>query len=508
MIAIYARQSVEKKDSLSIESQIQLCKNEIAGEAYRIYQDQGYSGKNMERPGFQALLRDVRTGQIAKVIIYKLDRMSRSLLDFANLIALFKQYDVDFQSTQEKFDTSTPIGNAMLSITMVFAQLERETIQQRIRDNYYTRGEKGFFLGGPAPYGLCKVETRVEGKKTHTYLLDETREPVLRRVFHSYAQGDRSLGQIAKELNMEGIAGPQGNTKWDSGKLSRILRNPIYVKSNEDVFAYYKEKGCSIAWKPFADRSGNGCYLYGKQPEGTRKYGSIAGRIISPALHPGLIEPDIFLVCQRLLDRNSPLKNSGKGKNSWLSGIICCGRCGFAMTVDTGTTAGEKRKYFHCSGRKNTGNCPGHSVVYRVPEVERAVEQQLLRMVRLHGNWTCTQPAQCTKEERALQAELDQIEEQINRLLAQLSEGSAVVDGYIGREIENLDQKKLGLNARILQEKEQNKQEAFRLNVLAEQWPVFSLEQKKVIASLFIEKIALTDAVITIRWQPPFQLQT
>ena len=145
-------------------------------------------------------------------------------------------------------------------------------------------------------------------------------------------------------------------------------------------------------------------------------------------------------------------------------------------------------------------------MVYHVPEVERAVERQLLRMVRLHGNWTYTPPEQCTKEERALQAELDQIEEQINRLLAQLSAGSAVVEGYIGREIENLDQKKLELHTCILQKKEQNKQEAFHLNVLAEQWPSFSLEQKKVIAQLFIEKVALTDDVITIRWQPPFQL--
>ena len=77
------------------------------------------------------------------MVIYRLDRMSRSLLDFAKLMELFQKYDVKFLSTQEKFDTTTPMGNAMLSITMVFAQLERETLQCRIRDNYYARGKKG-----------------------------------------------------------------------------------------------------------------------------------------------------------------------------------------------------------------------------------------------------------------------------------------------------------------------------------------------------------------------------
>ena len=131
--AIYARQSVDKKGSISIER---------------------YSGKNTDRPKFQELVRDIKRGLIAKVVVYKLDRISRSILDFANMMELFQQYNVEFVSSTEKFDTSTPMGRAMLNICIVFAQLERETIQKRVTDAYYSRSQRGFKMGGKAPYGF------------------------------------------------------------------------------------------------------------------------------------------------------------------------------------------------------------------------------------------------------------------------------------------------------------------------------------------------------------------
>ena len=114
--AIYARQSVDKKDSISIESQIEFCKYELKGGNCKEYTDKGYSGKNTDRPMFQELVRDIKRGLIAKVVVYKLDRISRSILDFANMMELFQQYNVEFVSSTEKFDTSTPMGRAMLII--------------------------------------------------------------------------------------------------------------------------------------------------------------------------------------------------------------------------------------------------------------------------------------------------------------------------------------------------------------------------------------------------------
>ena len=97
------------------------------------------------------MMNDIRAGKIKRVIVYKLDRISRSILDFANMMEIFQKYHVAFVSSTEKFDTSTPIGRAMLNICIVFAQLERETIQKRVTDAYYARCKRGFYMGGRIP---------------------------------------------------------------------------------------------------------------------------------------------------------------------------------------------------------------------------------------------------------------------------------------------------------------------------------------------------------------------
>ena len=134
--AIYTGQSIDKVDSISVESQLEYCKYETRGNVYKVYSDKGYSGKNTNRPGFESMMKDIKQGGVSRVIVYKLDRISRSILDFANMMDVFQEYNVEFVSSTERFDTSTPIGRAMLNICIVFAQLERETIQKRVADAY------------------------------------------------------------------------------------------------------------------------------------------------------------------------------------------------------------------------------------------------------------------------------------------------------------------------------------------------------------------------------------
>ena len=136
--AIYGRQSVDKKDSISIEAQIGLCKKECNGESnFKIYTDKGYSGKNTDRPQFRRMMQDVKSGLIDRVVVYRLDRLSRSITDFGHMWEELNSFHVSFTSVSEKFDTETPTGRAMLYIIMIFAQLERETIAGRVKDNYY-----------------------------------------------------------------------------------------------------------------------------------------------------------------------------------------------------------------------------------------------------------------------------------------------------------------------------------------------------------------------------------
>ena len=109
MYAVYARQSIEKKDSVSIEAQIDRCVSFCDGQDYKIYKDAGYSGKNINRPQFTKLLEDIKKGIIKKVIAYRLDRISRSIADFSQLLIMFDEYNVDFISATENFDTNTPM---------------------------------------------------------------------------------------------------------------------------------------------------------------------------------------------------------------------------------------------------------------------------------------------------------------------------------------------------------------------------------------------------------------
>ena len=164
-IAIYARQSVFKEDSLSIETQIENCKNEIERKnkeaEIKVFEDRGYSGKNTARPQLKNLLEEIEENKFDKVIVYKLDRISRNVVDFYNLYDFMNKHDCNFISVKDEFDTSTAIGRLLIGILINFAEMERENIQVRVRDSYYTRAETdGRYLGGNTPFGFNLAKTK------------------------------------------------------------------------------------------------------------------------------------------------------------------------------------------------------------------------------------------------------------------------------------------------------------------------------------------------------------
>jgi len=501
MLYIYARQSVDKKDSISIENQIEHCKLQIAAlgisEEIKVYVDKGFSGKNTNRPDFEKMMSDMRREKVSKVVVYKLDRISRSTLDFAQIIETFKKLDVDFISTQEKFDTSTPMGNAMLSIIMVFAQLERETIQQRIKDNYYARGKLGMYLGGPAPFGYKKVAYQLNGKKTYSLEVDEEQVSTLMKIFDLYANTNMSLGQITKGLNDENRKSPKGSP-WDSCKLSRIMRNPVYVKSDANIFTYYKSKGCVVS-NDVEDFVGeNGCYLYGKRPATERKYANVEDHTLSIALHQGVVSSDVFLKCQYKLDGNTQIKRSGASEFSWLSGLTKCPYCGYAMTVSYGD-----RKYllFMCSGRKNKIPCARKKLSYYVSEVEAYVEAELLEHLSLLRDRSITSFE--VKEDNSLNIQAVKIDEQIQSLINQVAEGSAIVNKYLNAKIEELDTERKRLYDAMQKQKAASIDDTQMLSYLdmVKNWGKLGLDEKKTVAKTFIQKVELFDDRIRINFK-------
>ena len=204
--AVYARQSVEKQNSLSIDGQIELCRR-TAGSPLAVYEDRGYSGKNTRRPAFQRLLGDVRAGRIEKLFVYRLDRFSRSVADFGRLWETLQANGVEFVSVSENFDTSTPMGRAMLHIIMVFAQLERETTAQRVRDNYYRRAGLGAWPGGPPPYGYAIGRITEGGRTAPALKIVPEQAAAVRRAFEEYARPGATLSSVHPRA-------PAGSLGW------------------------------------------------------------------------------------------------------------------------------------------------------------------------------------------------------------------------------------------------------------------------------------------------------
>ena len=160
-IALYARKSIERENSISCETQIEYCKAMLKpderGEKILTFVDNGFSGGNVIRDGFQSMMRKIEQGKISKVIVYRLDRISRSLSDFVNILATFKKYGVEFVSTQEAFDTGSPYGELIVKILAVFAEFERQSIIQRVTQAYEHRSEMGFYMGGRKQIGRAHV---------------------------------------------------------------------------------------------------------------------------------------------------------------------------------------------------------------------------------------------------------------------------------------------------------------------------------------------------------------
>lgn len=343
---IYGRQSVDKKDSISIESQIDFCKYELKGGSFRTYLNKGYSGKNTDLPHFQELLRDIEKGLVAKVVVYKLDRISRSILDFANMMELFQRYNVEFVSSTEKFDTSTPMGRAMLNICIVFAQLERETIQKRVTNAYYSRCQKGFHMSGKASYGYKLEPTVIEGIHTKMMVEDSEAANRIRLMFEMYSQPQTSFEDITRYFSENGI--DFDGKELQRATLSNLLRNPAYAQADLELYEFFKSQGTSIV-NDAADFSGlNGCYLYQGRDVPERKFSSLKDNILALAPHEGLIPSDVWLACRKKLLANTHFGGEREAKNTWLLGKVKCGRCGAGLMC---MPAANQVSYFRCRKR-------------------------------------------------------------------------------------------------------------------------------------------------------------
>ena len=361
-IALYARKSIERENSISCETQLEYCKAMIKPdektEKIVTFVDNGFSGGNVDRDGFQKMMRQVERGEISKIIVYRVDRISRSLSDFVNILNTLKKYNVKFISSQELFDTSSPYGEMSIKLLMVFAEFERQSIIERVTQAYAHRSEMGFYMGGRKPYGFTLTDTVIHNIKTK--MLSPVAEEIeqLKYIFDAYSVSGITLRRLMDNLIDNDIIPTDGS--WSTGKLSTILKNPIYVKADNDIYEYLLKHNTNIISDITEFDGIHGLQIYGKTKHSTDDWSDMKAVVMS---HEGIINSDIWLKCQKKLEKNKQIGNAISNTTSWLGGKIACKSCGRTMTVTKGGKRkdGSQTRYFSCTGKSHNRICKGTS---------------------------------------------------------------------------------------------------------------------------------------------------
>jgi len=366
-IAIYARKSVMSDKGDSIKNQIDKCndliKYKYGDEKVTIAeydQDEGFTGSNINRPDYQRMVRDIKKGKIDVLVCYKLDRLSRSVADFSELLKILNQYGVSFHSATEAIDTMTAMGEAMVQIIMVFAQLERRTIAERITDNMYSLAKTDRWVSGKPPLGykLNRIENE-KGKKQTQLEIDEESIQRVKLIFSKYVEL-RSLNKLDSYL-LQNHVKSQNEKDLQASQIALILRNPVYVKADERVKDFYVRQGAQF----YGDVDGEcGLMSYGKRVPKITESGTMSTRkadmenwIISVGTHKGIIDADIWLETQRLMSENKgKFPQIQKSHTALVSGILRCAECGSPMGVVYGHKQkdGNKGYYYVCTMRKRS----------------------------------------------------------------------------------------------------------------------------------------------------------
>lgn len=237
--AIYTRKSTEHNLDLefnSLDAQREACEAYIKSQMHegwrpvlKRYDDGAFSGASLDRPALRTLLSDVKAGRIDVIVVYKVDRLTRSLADFAKLVELFDQHSVSFISVTQSFNTTSSMGRLTLNVLLSFAQFEREVIGERVRDKIAASKAKGLWVGGPIPLGYASVDKKL-------MVVPEEAEQV-RLIFRRYLELG-SIGSLMQDLDRRGIRTRQqqisgdrirGGIRFGLGSLQYLLRNRFYI---------------------------------------------------------------------------------------------------------------------------------------------------------------------------------------------------------------------------------------------------------------------------------------
>lgn len=336
-VAIYIRVSTKwqiDKDSLPLQREDlpKYAELVLGITNYEIFEDAGYSAKNTDRPAYQRMIARLRTGEFSHVLVWKIDRISRNLLDFASMYQELKDYGITFVSKNEQFDTSSAMGEAMLKIILVFAELERNMTSERVKAVMLSRASNGEWNGGKIPFGYNY------DKENREFSINEAEATIIKSIYEQYEQV-QSLLVVARSLNERGIHTRRGQN-WTPTTVSIILKNPFYVGLYR--YNYHDES-----------RGNSDCrYL---KPE--------SEWIVTENHHPAIIENEKWERVRMILTNNQRSNRNNKTyvrKNIHIfAGILQCGRCGSNMpsTIDRERADGYRPSLYQCSRHRRFSDC-------------------------------------------------------------------------------------------------------------------------------------------------------
>lgn len=466
--AIYARKSKATEKGESIENQISRCISlcELRGWGYVVFQDYDVSGATLDRPDFELMMKEIYQGKYQYLVCYKLDRVSRSTSDFSNLINELDSINVPFISIKENFDLTTPMGRAMMMITAVFAQLERETIAERVRDNMIDRAKLGKWNGGPIPFGFDvekkTIEYKGHNKKISKLVINKEESETIKKFYEWYLAPGGSIRNVVTKANELGYK-TKNNAHWSHNQVSRMLQNPLYCIADEDSYNYFKDHTEVNIVDNKEDYNGTHGLMYynrRKPHKKTTRERDEDEWILAIGEHEGFIPGEIFARVQFKLDKNKrKAPRSGQSERSPLAGLVRCGRCGAAMSVfSSPRDSSNKQKgyyhYFRCITREQKSKILCDNSNVRADILEDLVLSHIVGLVNNKKSLESILEATNNDIEdrripliakrNKLQSELDNLDIEINNLVDALGK-NILPELVIKRKYKELENKKIEL---------------------------------------------------------------
>ena len=476
IIAIYSRKSRFTGKGESIGNQVELCRSYIRtafGDQYAdtavVFEDEGFSGGNLNRPDFKRMMKAARDRQFKAIVVYRLDRISRNISDFSALIEELGRLDMDFISIRESFDTSSPMGRAMMYIASVFSQLERETIAERIRDNMHELAKTGRWLGGTTPTGYTSEAVKsvtVDGKSKKACklkLLPEEAE-IVRRIYDLYLEMD-SLTMTETELLRQQVKTKTGRN-FTRFSIKSILQNPVYLIADREAYQYFVEKEADLFSGPEEFDGVRGILAYNRtdQEKGRATvYLPISEWIVSVGEHPGLIPARIWIRIQESLERNkSKAYHKPRSNEALLTGLLWCA-CGNRMypKLSNRMTASGKPVYSYvckmkerskrslCSRHNASGNLLDNAIVEQIRHLTEDDSGFMAQLEKSKRFYTYNREEYDNQLEDLRQQQMD-IHRKINALIDSLADfAGSTAAGHLKQRIEELHAQEAGLQTHI-----------------------------------------------------------